>query len=219
MGNYFVRNSDCTSGGEKITINIERPVNHFVTGIKVVLIPFVPEQDVRKDAFLTPLEKRENFKKISSKINCNFKVNPEFSYLISVAFTTDYGQLTPSDNVTSPGEFERMMKSNIGCYVKNDFYFKNHTPSLTVRNVDTSIECAMLCYNSTDCTEGWSYQQATETCLFITENENITILQPSSHVLKNEKTIGWATGLKSCNEPGDKKNEDIFSYLLCSFVI
>ena len=68
-GNYFRRNSDCFSGGDKITINIERPVNHFVTGIKVVLIPFVPEQDIRKDAFFTPLEKRENFEKISSKIN------------------------------------------------------------------------------------------------------------------------------------------------------
>merc|ERR550517_273376 len=50
------------------------------------------------------------------------------------------------------------------------------------------------------CSEGWSYQIATKRCYFLNQ-VNVTILQPNSHLMEKDMTIGWATGLRSCSEP------------------
>ena len=54
-------------------------------------------------------------------------------------------------------------------FLKNDFYFKNYT-SETPLLKESSVKCATACFEDTNCGQGWSYQQATMTCLFISDN-------------------------------------------------
>ena len=129
-------------------------------------------------------------------------VNPEFSYLISVSYSTKYGHLSPSKNVTSYGEFEMMMTKRIGCYIQNDFYFKNNIPTAIETNVESALTCSTKCKNSNNCEEGWSFHLATGKCLFIGQDESlkIDVLQPTSHIQETDRTVGWATGLRACYE-------------------
>ena len=206
-GNTFERNSDCFAGGDKITVTIGNPQKDFVTGVKIILIPYIPDQDFGRDQLFEPIEKEETFDEYDKTRPSISKiaVNPEFSYLISVAYFTKYGYLSPSKNVTSKGEFEKMMEKHVGCYIQNDFYFKNETIMKTRKLEESSISCATSCYETEECTQGWSYQQATRRCLFISNDistERIDLLQPNSHIMENDRTVGWATGLKACFETG-----------------
>ena len=65
----------------------------------------------------------------------------------------------------------------------------------------SAISCATACYKNDTCTQGWSYQQATQRCLFLADDistEMMDKLQPYGHIMETDKTIGWATGLKAC---------------------
>ena len=205
-GNKFERNSGCSDGGNEITVTIANPDKDFVTGVKITLIPYIPDQEFGRDQFFEPIEKEDTFDendKTKPSIS-SLSVNPEFSYLISAAYITKYGYLSPSDNVTSMGEFEKMMEKHVGCYIQNDFYFKDE-PITTSSIEDSSIRCATVCFKNENCTQGWSYQQATRRCLFIPDDistEKIDLLQPNSHIMETERTVGWATGLKACFETG-----------------
>ena len=204
-GNILERNSDCSGGGDKITVTIQESQSQYIEGFKITLIPYVPDQDFREDQFFEPIEKEEIFDGKNKETKCEIAVNPEFSYLISVAYFTKYGYLSPSKNVTSKGEFEKMMEKHVGCYIQNDFYFKNETIMKTRKLEESSISCATSCYETEECTQGWSYQQATRRCLFISNDistERIDLLQPNSHIMENDRTVGWATGLKACFETG-----------------
>merc|ERR1719308_714512 len=202
-GNAVTRNSnsDCTAAGSRITVTISNPNEKYITGVKIFLFPHVPEQNIGQDQFFKTIEREESFDSQES-ISADFSVNPSYSYHVSVAFTTKYGHLTPSDNYTSVGEFQWMMDSHVGCFVLNDFYFKSdYEVVASPRKPSSAIQCAELCHYSDNCLEGWSYQQATGFCLFIKQAEQIEILQPESHILENNKTVGWATGLKACTVP------------------
>ena len=147
--NYVTRNSNCNFGGDNLTIYVNNPRDtyKFITGIKITLIPNVPDQDLGKTQYFDRLEYYEDFDPVKKGVEVTYPVVPEYSYLVSVAFNTEYGSLTPSDNVTSKGEFERMM-GEVGCYIRNDFYFKNSEEFFansheTFQN--TSIDCANAC--------------------------------------------------------------------------
>ena len=107
-----------------------------------------------------------------------------------------------------------MKSSTSGCYVKNDFFFKQKsgepTPYMDSSAITwtdgpptSAITCATACYKNEICTQGWSYQQATARCLFIAADigtEHIDKLQPTGHIMDTERTVGWVTGLKACTE-------------------
>ena len=98
--------------------------------------------------------------------------------------------------------------------MKNDFFFKEKSgeakPYMDPSSITwtdgaptSAITCATACYKNELCTQGWSYQQATARCLFIAADiatEHIDKLQPTGHIMENERTVGWATGLKACWE-------------------
>ena len=220
-GNKFERNSDCSDGGDKITVTIENPEKDFVTGVKIILVPNIPDQDFGRDQFFEAIEKEETFDEndITKPSISTIAVNPEFSYRLSVAYITKYGYLSPSVNVTSEGEFEKMMEKHVGCYIQNDFYFKEEAIKDTWME-DSSIRCATSCFESEDCTQGWSYQQATRRCLFIANNistDRIDLLQPNKHIMETERTVGWATGLKACFETGTAHSQFICLYITYTF--
>ena len=65
----------------------------------------------------------------------------------------------------------------------------------------SAISCATACYENENCTQGWSYQQATARCLFIAADigtEEMDKLQPNGQIMETDRTVGWATGLKAC---------------------
>ena len=107
--------------------------------------------------------------------------------------------MTLSDNYTSAGEFERMLKK-VGCYIRNGFYYENDTVDV-METKTSAIECAEACFqNSNDCQLGWYYQIASKRCLFM-KTANINNLKPNSHLMETDITSGWASGLKSCSKP------------------
>ena len=123
---------------------VTNPRDQFIIGIKVTLIPFIPDQDLGNTQYLDGLEFYQDFDPYESGIEVSYSVVPEYSYNVSVAFNTEYGTLNPSDNVTSKGEFERMM-DEVGCYIMNDFYFKNsaeNEDNSRISSQNTSIDCA-----------------------------------------------------------------------------
>ena len=101
-----------------------------------------------------------------------------------------------------------------GCYVKNDFFFKEKsgepTPYMDSSSITwtdgaptSAITCATACYKNELCTQGWSYQQATGRCRFIAADigiEDMDKLQPTGIIMDGDRTVGWATGLKACWE-------------------
>ena len=96
------------------------------------------------------------------------------------------------------GEFGRMMKKS-GCYIRNDFYFQNDTAKNGIF-LKSAIECANKCHDS-DCEFGWRYQLATKKCVFM-QNVTLSKLKPDMEFSTNYQTIGWASGYKSCSQPG-----------------
>ena len=135
-----------------------------------------------------------------SQLIVNVPVNPEYSYLIAASYKTKYGKLRPSENVGELGEFEHMM-DRVGCQIRNNIYFKDKTPS-QVKKVSSSLKCAEECFDDdVKCTDAWSYQIATKICHFYNNlaDSDIAKLQPNSQIQQTDRTIGWASGLKSCN--------------------
>ena len=131
-------------------------------------------------------------------MNLTIPVVPEYSYLITGSYRTNFGSLT-SKNLSVAGEIENMLRK-VGCYIRKDFVFNEEKTLHAV--VGSAINCSEACHRANEtCNDGWSYQIATKRCYFY-ERFNIEKLQPNTHILPNELTIGWATGLKSCSEPG-----------------
>ena len=208
-GNDVSRNSNCSfkTGGDKITFFITNPYDedNFIDGVEILLVPYVPNQFLGESKVFEKIKIQEDFRnhKNSSGIQITIPVEPEYSYQIFGSYTTRFGRLTPSESISIEGEFEDMMMK-VGCYIRNDFVFSKQTENSVVNTVQSSIDCALSCYNEPTCTSGWSYQIATKRCFFYAKDQefNDQKLQPSTHLLYSEYTIGWATGLKSCSAAG-----------------
>ena len=114
-GNTFHRNSGCDSGGDQITVNITNHDDELITGVKIIFYPYIPDQDLGKEQTFPPIVREDEFdRQLKSGIVTQITVNPAVSYRISVMYSTQYGYLSPSKNVTSTGELERMMISHLG---------------------------------------------------------------------------------------------------------
>ena len=111
--NRFHRNSGCYSGGDQVTVTINKHADELITGVKIIFYPYIPDQDLGKEQTFNPIVREKKFDS-RTEIVTQISVNPAVSYRISVAYSTQYGYLSPSENVTSPGEFERMMLSHLG---------------------------------------------------------------------------------------------------------
>ena len=111
--NRFHRNSGCYSGGDQITVTINKHTDELITGFKLIFYPYIPDQNLGKEQTFQPIVREEEFDS-RTEIVTQISVNPAVSYRISVAYSTQYGYLSPSKNVTSSGEFERMMLSHLG---------------------------------------------------------------------------------------------------------
>ena len=193
------RNSECEFGGDKMTVTIKNPEDEIITGVELLLTPYIPNQDLGQSKFFSQIKKEEVFTD-DSQLIVNVPVNPEYSYLIAASYKTKYGKLRPSENVGELGEFEHMM-DKVGCQIRNNIYFKDKTPS-QVKEVSSSLKCAEECFgDNVKCTDAWSYQIATKICHFYNNlaDSDIAKLQPNSQIQQTDRTIGWASGLKSCN--------------------
>ena len=179
--NSLTRNSECAYGGERITIGIANPGDpeKLITGVDISVTPYIPRQDLGENKYFDPITIEEDFDTTTGHpLDLSVTVIPEYSYLIRGSFKTRFGSLTPSESISSAGEFERMM-DKVGCNIKNDFYFQNNTPvTPSPPHQDSSIDCARACYNSSHCIDGWSYQIATGKCQFY-DDIPIETLQPS----------------------------------------
>ena len=111
--NRFHRNSGCYSGGDQLTVTINKHADELITGVKIMFYPYIPDQDLGKEQSFNPIVREDEFDSRSAIVT-QITVNPAVSYRISVAYSTEYGYLNPSKNVTSEGEFERMMLSHLG---------------------------------------------------------------------------------------------------------
>ena len=90
--NHVSRNYDCSFGGDRLTIYVKNPrdPHHFITGIKVTLIPYVPNQDLKRTQYYEKLKYTETFVPSKEGINVTYQdLVPEYSYLVSVAFNTE----------------------------------------------------------------------------------------------------------------------------------
>ena len=94
-------------------MTINKHADEFITGFKIILYPYIPDQDLGKEQSFNPIVREDEFDS-RNEIVTQITVNPAVSYRISVAYSTEYGYLNPSKNVTSEGEFERMMLSHLG---------------------------------------------------------------------------------------------------------
>ena len=112
-GNTFQRNSDCYSGGDQITVNISKHADNLINGVKITFYPYIPDQDLGKEQIFQPIVRERKFDSRTYTVS-QITVNPAVSYRISVAYSTEYGYLNPSKNVTATGELERMMISHLG---------------------------------------------------------------------------------------------------------
>ena len=117
-GNRFHRNSDCYSGGDKITVAINNHDDELITGVKITFYPYIPDQDLGKEQTFQPIVRERKFDSRTYTVS-QITVNPAVSYRISVTYSTQYGYLSPSESVTATGELERMMLSHLGVYTFN----------------------------------------------------------------------------------------------------
>ena len=202
-GNHFSRNSNCDFGGDNIKVSIKKPnqFSNLIPSVQLFFFPYIPNQLTRNEQqYFEKITLVESFNE-TGIIDFSIPVIPEYSYKISGAYQSPYGSLHMSRNITLKGEIERMM-TKVGCYIRNNFYFQNDTASAINANfVKSEIACAESCHKSPTCQFGWRYQLATKLCIFM-QNVNITNLKPEMPVLKNARTLGWASGLKACSEPG-----------------
>ena len=142
---------------------------------------------------------------MKSHLNFTLSVVPEYSYLVSGSYTTRFGKLSPGKNISKEGEFEILMKK-VGCFIRNDYVPGTEIEKVVGGRQDSLINCAQSCFKNNTCGDGWSYQLATQMCYFYKLGTlEIEKLQPNTHILDNELTIGWATGLKSCSEAGSTR--------------
>ena len=111
-GDRFHRNSGCDSGGDKITVTINNHDDELITGVKITFYPYIPDQDLGNEQIFDSIVKEETFE--GEPLETKITVNPAFSYRISVSYSTKYGYLNPSENVTSQGELEIMMLTHLG---------------------------------------------------------------------------------------------------------
>ena len=202
--NRIKRNSNCTFGGDQIDFFFTNPREDEVgiQGIYLVLIPFIPDQYVKESQYFPKIIVEEDFQSFENEAGIQVTLNivPEYSYLVSAAYRTKFGILSPSKNVSMPGEFQMMMKT-VGCFIRNDFYVANTTFKFPNHTINTTIDCANACHQDESCVYGWALQLATKNCTFY---NNITLekFQPNALLMEHEKRIGWSSGLKSCKKPG-----------------
>ena len=189
-----------------MTIFVTNPREEEIIGIELTLTAFVPNQNLGLDQETTQIKVEEEFANFGGLkgILITIPVSPELSYKIKGSFKTDFGLLTQSKEVVTPGEFEIMMQK-VGCYVRNDYVL--NTTSSYFGKVDSSIECARSCHKSEECKEGWKYEIGTKQCSFynnvnILEYEEYKRFQPGALILSIDLKIGWASGHKSCSELG-----------------
>ena len=202
-GNQISRNSNCDFGGDIIKVFIKRPDNfsNLIPSVQLLVFPYIPNQLTRNEPqYFDNITLVESFNE-TGIIEFSISVIPEYSYKISGAYHSPVGSLHISRNITLKGEIERMM-SKVGCYIRNNFFFqKDNATSNNASFVTSEIACAESCHKSPSCNFGWRYQLATKLCIFM-QNVNITDLKPEMPVSKNSRTLGWASGLKACSEPG-----------------
>ena len=201
--NSISRNSNCSYGGNGLNIKIKKHKNMStqVTGVKLSIIPYIPNQIFDRAQYFDKIEILEDFN--NDEINISLDIMPEYSYLISGAYNSHIGSLSSSRNYSLPGEIERMLQK-VGCFIKNDFFYENDTAEVTI-DKSSSIECAESCSKSfSQCNFGWSYQLSTKKCMFM-RNVSTENFKPSMNSTRNDCTIGWISGLKSCAAPGIRK--------------
>ena len=90
--NYVSRNSNCNFGGDNLTIFVTNPREEsgFIIGIRITLIPHIPNQDLGKTQFFDKIELYELFDHVKERgIKVTYPVVPEYSYKVSVAFNTE----------------------------------------------------------------------------------------------------------------------------------
>ena len=90
--NHLSRNSACNFGGDTLTGYVKNPrdPHNLITGIKVILIPYVPNQDLEKTQYYEKMEFTETFVPSKEGINVTYPdLVPEYSYLVSIAFNTE----------------------------------------------------------------------------------------------------------------------------------
>ena len=105
----------------------------------------------------------DNFKNLPG-LNLSIPLTTEYSYLISASLQAKFGRLTPSKNMSFPGEIEKLMKT-VGCHIKNDFIFPKSNNIL--KNVTTSLtKCASICHDDPRCREAWSYELGNSYLIF-----------------------------------------------------
>ena len=100
------------SGGNEITVKIINHPDELITGVKITLFPYIPDQDLGNEQIFDSIVKEETFE--GEPLETKITVNPALSYRISVSYSTKYGYLNPSENVTSQGELEIMMLTHLG---------------------------------------------------------------------------------------------------------
>ena len=204
--NQIKRNSNCTFGGDEIDIFFTNPREEEVgiVGIFILLTPYIPKQYKTKSQYFKQHIIEEEFRNFDKNAGIKLTLNiiPEYSYLVSAAYKTRFGILSPSENFSLPGEFEAMMK-NVGCFIRNDYYIENKTIIYPQDNSPyTAIDCAIACHENVRCIFGWAFQLATKNCSFYHHNIKLEKLQPNNLLMEHEKHIGWVSGLKSCRAPG-----------------
>ena len=205
--NHISRNSDCFNGGKEMNIFITNPREPEITGLRLFLTPFVPNQNLGLDYEFKNIVLEDDFKYFDDQhgIKLTASLIPEFSYKISGSFKTDFGFLSASDELILQGEFGNMMKK-VGCYIRHNYVIKNAS-SLFSGKVDSSIACAQSCFESENCTDGWKYQIGTKQCYFYQNLEDLEYeeykeFQPGKFLSDQDLTFGWTSGHKSCSVPG-----------------
>jgi len=175
----------------------------FILGVIVKVTSYVPNQNNRN---LYIESKSVKIPCIGSPDCSNFDflnltVSSEFSYNVSMAYYTKFGNLKESKNVTLVGSLEELMKS-VGCYIRYDYSLEgvkldNNPPIFVSFNAPSVVCCAEECLRNDSCVKGWSYQIATKRCLMF-KTANVTMVQPGSILNSLFNNLGWVSGLKSC---------------------
>ena len=215
LASHSMRNANCTFGGDKIVINIQRPENYFISGVELEVQPYIPKQFKNDSQLFKSFNVSKNFDE-KDELLIELTVVPEYSYTIKGAFTCFFGSLDSSKVYQFEGEYERLL-NKVGCYVKNDFYFVNDTVNENMtRFSKSSFDCSESCLQSSECTVGWSYQISSKQCIFMNNNVTISDLQADVDSGKTDNVIGWASGVKSCSQPGE--NRYIIIIILNAFI-
>jgi len=116
---------------------------------------------------------------------------PEYTYNVTVAYSTMYGSLTPSKVVTKLGVFDKMERE-VGCRVKVNTMNLNIKP--LEYNTTASI-CAALCHSMLTCSFGWTFQLSTGSCYSNLDDSNL------------QEREGWAVGTQSCNHQSAEEED------------